>query len=1032
MAVIPYTVTNQTGMGRSFHDVFGRVRISHSGSVLHGVMLDDEVVSKMSERNNGLVFTPTINGNTVSKPILQPIERVVQQRRQFSITQDIPPERAAQTNYGKPPLIVTGHFGIGDNIHQRAVMRELMKERTVWLNTCHYQLYHDLVEQGLHLILRPTGLHAQAKTIARERRLFDRGFVNPPSTAPRKVIGYPKAAIDKYGSILEAMFGAVNLQYPDKPDFSLPIAPSWRTQARQLISSWPIGDKKLMVYRPIVIRREWNGASRNPDPQTYAALFEEARKGFFVVSVADLSPGREDIVGTEAQVDVKLHEGQLDFPTMAALWADADVVFCNAGFAPVLAQAVGTPSITVYGGRESYRTTQRAGAHLAATLGIDPDQPCDCHSATHACKKHITLPPALEKVRGFIDGEVIAKPRLRTPRVLIYGTFWEDNPTRAHQTDLWVRLHKYLNPDCELMLIDSQSPHRPTALERHPSIRHFNFPDNIGHLSRRGRDGWGRAFCKGLEIAIEEQYDYAVHIEGDSLLRLPVMPIVKEMARNGEKVLSTPVTGMRVPGSEAGWLETGLMFFSTKFVSESKFIEKYDWPNRKVTPTPEVVCRSILRPDLTMMPWKAWRCDKNQFNNTNVVSFNLDWITHAHNDVLAYDRFAEEVMKNTTVVTQVRTDNVATDIKVPSLPKAVPAAVALKKLNLGCGTNKLVGWENHDADVDITQKLPWPNGSASHIFIEHCVEHIPYKKAIEFFKECRRVLAPGGVLRIAVPSLEQIRKCDESDYHRFTTKWQSLGANVRGAMHAIIYAHGHETCWTASLLEATLFFVGFDQLTQCEVGKSDHAELRGVEGHGKVIGPKFNSIESLVFEAVNPVTVAADRVKGVAIVIGGGDCWQDDLEAARSMINGGPVHYFVLNDHIEDFAEPATGVSLHPDKLPRWLSTRRQNQYPPLDDVWAHLRNASVTRTSNDWQGSVGLFGAKIAMTEYKYEKVILCGVPMTVEGNHYRRHHKWTAAHPFRQGWVNHKAELAPYVRSMSGWTAEQLGKPDADWLNN
>ncbi len=80
------------------------------------------------------------------------------------------------------------------------------------------------------------------------------------------------------------------------------------------------------------------------------------------------------------------------------------------------------------------------------------------------------------------------------------------------------------------------------------------------------------------------------------------------------------------------------------------------------------------------------------------------------------------------------------------------------KLNLGCGTNKLLDWQNHDADVDISKRLPFGDRTADFIFIEHCVEHIAYYEAIEFFKECHRVLAPGGTLRVVVPSVEKIWK----------------------------------------------------------------------------------------------------------------------------------------------------------------------------------------------------------------------------------------------------------------------------------
>lgn len=174
------------------------------------------------------------------------------------------------------------------------------------------------------------------------------------------------------------------------------------------------------------------------------------------------------------------------------------------------------------------------------------------------------------------------------------------------------------------------------------------------------------------------------------------------------------------------------------------------------------------------------------------------------------------------------------------------------KLNLGCGKNALDGWENHDADVDISKPLPWHASAADFIFCEHCVEHVTYYQAIEFFKECHRVLCPGGVVRIAVPSLEQIMQWGDQDYFQFTTQFHKQGATVRGAMHSILYQFGHKTAWTDSLLESTLFFSGFDSLSIAKraPNESPHTALRGIDGHAKIISARWNVIETIVWEGI--------------------------------------------------------------------------------------------------------------------------------------------------------------------------------------
>lgn len=151
--------------------------------------------------------------------------------------------------------------------------------------------------------------------------------------------------------------------------------------------------------------------------------------------------------------------------------------------------------------------------------------------------------------------------------------------------------------------------------------------------------------------------------------------------------------------------------------------------------------------------------------------------------------------------------------------------------------------------MDITKPLPFGNASIDFILCEHCMEHVYYREAIEFLKECRRILIPQGILRLIVPSLEKIRYCSDKDYFKFTQKWQSTGQNVRGAMDAIIYAHGHKAIWSESLLESVLFFCGFERTAACAPGRSSHSELENVDGHAKSIGVKFNAIESLILEA---------------------------------------------------------------------------------------------------------------------------------------------------------------------------------------
>jgi predicted SAM-dependent methyltransferase len=53
---------------------------------------------------------------------------------------------------------------------------------------------------------------------------------------------------------------------------------------------------------------------------------------------------------------------------------------------------------------------------------------------------------------------------------------------------------------------------------------------------------------------------------------------------------------------------------------------------------------------------------------------------------------------------------------------------------------------------DCRSNLPFANGSVRGIFSEHFFEHLDYIEDVPtFLDECRRVLAPDGVLRLIVP-----------------------------------------------------------------------------------------------------------------------------------------------------------------------------------------------------------------------------------------------------------------------------------------
>lgn len=294
-------------------------------------------------------------------------------------------------------VIVQGMHGLGDNIHQRGILRALMANNDVWLESSWVSIYHDLIGEGLKVVNKLTSLRTQTKNAQRERASFSKD--RAPLSARRLKIWYPPAEVRAQRSVFGAMCKAAGVDAA-QADFRLPIPAAWSAKAQAWCDTWR-PHKPLLIYRPLVMRTEWSGcAARNPDQEAYAALFDAIRDLFFVVSVADLVPRKEWQVGLACEADATCHAGELDIETLAALTARAAMVFASPGFMVPLSQAVGTPVVCTFGGYERGYSFS-SGARFAPYLPIEPVNPCDCFSHDHACRKSIYLPDARARARVF-------------------------------------------------------------------------------------------------------------------------------------------------------------------------------------------------------------------------------------------------------------------------------------------------------------------------------------------------------------------------------------------------------------------------------------------------------------------------------------------------------------------------------------------------------------------------------------------------------------------------------------------------------
>jgi len=198
-------------------------------------------------------------------------------------------------------------------------------------------------------------------------------------------------------------------------------------------------------------------------------------------------------------------------------------------------------------------------------------------------------------------------------------------------------------------------------------------------------------------------------------------------------------------------------------------------------------------------------------------------------------------------------------------------AHAVRRLHLGAGPALLEGWLNTDlvpatpgiAHLDATRPFPLPAASFDVAYCEHMIEHLAPAGGLIMLRECRRVLRPGGTVRVATPDLEVFLglygREDDLRRRRYV-QWVSdryLRGGGAGKASLVINnlfrGWGHQFLYDAELLEGALAAAGFERVRRVRPGESANELLRGIESHGKVVrDEEMAAFETLVLEADRP------------------------------------------------------------------------------------------------------------------------------------------------------------------------------------
>lgn len=171
----------------------------------------------------------------------------------------------------------------------------------------------------------------------------------------------------------------------------------------------------------------------------------------------------------------------------------------------------------------------------------------------------------------------------------------------------------------------------------------------------------------------------------------------------------------------------------------------------------------------------------------------------------------------------------------------------VRKLQIGAHICVMPGWLNTDlyplsisaVALDATKTFPLPDASFDYVFSEHQMEHIAYSEALGMLKECRRILRPGGKIRLAVPSLDRLvelvrpARTDLQDrYIRYSTNfwWPSVqNPGPCFAFNSSFMNWGHKFLYDETTLRNTLETTGFTGIQFFAPGVSDDPNLTSIE-----------------------------------------------------------------------------------------------------------------------------------------------------------------------------------------------------------
>jgi predicted SAM-dependent methyltransferase len=162
-----------------------------------------------------------------------------------------------------------------------------------------------------------------------------------------------------------------------------------------------------------------------------------------------------------------------------------------------------------------------------------------------------------------------------------------------------------------------------------------------------------------------------------------------------------------------------------------------------------------------------------------------------------------------------------------------------------------VKWPTNILIWNLRKPLPFPDSHFDCLYASHLLEHLYHNDGLALLKEGRRVLRPGGVIRIAVPDLQALAEDyvgDKSspngrsriaadqfqDAMLLRAKNRHGGGLLRSLYSSAQDLHSHKWLYDEESLFDALSSAGFGSIRRCQFLDSKIDAIRDVEDESRV------------------------------------------------------------------------------------------------------------------------------------------------------------------------------------------------------